>query len=297
VRRASTSRAVIPVVVCVAAVLAPAGASRPQAGEITWVAYGVFAARADGSGARQLVPGVADQHYDPAWSPGGRTLVFSGRNSDQADLYVYDAATATHRVLDVRGRWASPRRRTFSYLLEASWAPDGQQLAVADHWSTSESTVKILALDERRLRPVTRPRPLRSDSQPAWAPDGRTIALVRRIWARWVPTIVLVRTDGSGLRTLTRGTSPSWSPNARRLVFAWGHAIYRVDADGRNRVRLARGLRLLGDELQPRWSPDGRKILYVAGPRAIVVMDADGTDRVRVRLPRTEAIGGAGWRP
>ena len=79
-------------------------------------------------------------------------------------------------------------------------------------------------------------------------------------------------------------------------MFAWGSSIYRIDADGSNRMRMARGLSLSGDALQPRWSPEGRRILYAGGPRAIVTMDADGTNRTRVRLPRT-VTGGVAWRP
>ena len=292
-------RVLVAAVGCVAALaLSPSSAGSHAGDEIVWAADGVFASGADGRDARQIVPMLADQHFDPAWSRDGRTLAFSGRRSDQADVYLYETATRAHRLLDVRGRWAAPRRgRVFSYLLEASWAPDGGRLAVSDFWSLAFSTIKVVSLRDRRLRPLTTPRSGRSDSSPAWAPGGMTIALVRRESPSWVPVIMLVRPDGSGLRRLARGASPSWSPDGRRLVFAWGSSIYRIDADGSDRVRLARGLALSGDALQPRWSPDGRRILYVAGPRAIVTMDADGTNRTRVRLPRTVAVGGVAWRP
>ena len=281
--------------------LAPASGSARSVSstdaEIVWAAHGIFAAYADGCVFLQLVPEVADQHLHPAWSPDGDTLVFSGRNSDQADLYAYDEASATYRVLAVHRRWTSPARgRVFSYLLGATWAPDGQQLALSDSWTPIESTIKIVSLYDRRLRVVTAPHRSRSDSSPAWSPRGEAIAFVRRHWKRWVPVILLVHPDGSGLRRLTRGTSPSWSPDGRRLVLAWGDSIYRIDADGSSRVRLASDLSLRGDALQPRWSPDGQRILYVAGPRAIVTMDVDGTDRVRVRLPQTDAVGGVAWR-
>jgi Tol biopolymer transport system component len=282
--------------ICLAVLLSPAAGSAASTGaEVVWAADGVFAASADGSGARRLVPAVADQHFDPAWSPDGETLAFSGRISDQADLYVYESASASYRVLRVSGRWVSPRRgRTFSYLLEPSWAPDGQRLAISDSSTTVQSTIKVVSLGDRRLRPVTQPSPGRSDASPAWSPRGDTIAFVRRHWKRWVPVILVVMPDGSGLRRLTRGTSPSWSPDGRRLVFAWGSSIYRVDADGSNRIRLARGLNARGDALQPRWSPDGRSILYLS-TRGLWTMDADGTDRRRI--VHGPLVGGAGWRP
>jgi Tol biopolymer transport system component len=261
---------------------------------IAWADDGVFASNTDGSGVRRLVPSVADQHFGPAWSPDGDALVFSGRNSDSVDVHLYDAATETRRVLDFSGRWTAPRSaRVFSYLLDAAWSPDGTHLAFSD-WSTPlSSTIRVAPLDTRRLRSVTTSHS-GTDSNPAWSPDGAAIAFERRRSARAAPAIMLVRPDGRGLRRLTSGTSPSWSPDGRRLVLAWGDAIYRIDRDGSSRVRLARGLNARGAGLQPRWSPDGRKILYLS-TRGIWTMDLDGTGRARI--VHGPLVSGAGWRP
>jgi Tol biopolymer transport system component len=266
--------------------------------EIVWAdsGGGIFAANVDGSGVRRLVPSIADQHYDPAWSPSGDTLVFSTRNSDSTWVNVLRPAAGTLGTMALRSRLTSPKRppRVFSYLLGSAWAPDGRHLAFADSWTPVESTVRIVSLRDRRLRALTRPRRGRSDSSPAWSPDGRTIAFVRRQAPGWVPSILLVRRDGRSLRRLTRGASPTWSSDGRRLVFAWGNAIYRIDVEGSSRVRLARDLPARGERLQPRWSPDGRKILYTT-ERGIWTMDADGTDRTRI--VHGPLVGGAGWRP
>lgn len=262
---------------------------------IAWSEYGIFTANVDGSGVRRLVAGVADQHFGPAWSPDGDQLVFSGRNSDNVDVHLVDGATGTRRVLQFSGRWVEPRSpRTFSYLLDASWSPDGTHLAFSDWSSPARARIRVAPLDTRRLRSVTKNR-TGTDSNPAWSPDGAAIAFERRRTEGGRPAIMLVRPDGSGVRRLTSGASPSWSPDGRRLVFAWGNAIYRIDRDGSSRVRLARGLNARGAGLQPRWSPDGRKILYLS-IRGIWTMDADGTARTRIVRAR-ETVGGAGWRP
>lgn len=280
-----------------AVLLSPAaGSAHPAAynAGIAWSADGVYTAEADGSGIWRVVPAIADQHFGPAWSPNGDVLVFSGRNSDSVDVYLVAAATGERRVLSLRGRWASPRRgRVFSYLLEPTWAPDGRQIAFSDSWTPVSSKIRIASLETGRLRTLTSPRRASSDSSPAWSPGGRTIALVRQRSGA-SPTIMLVATDGRGLRRLTSGVSPSWSPDGRRLVFAWGNAIFRVDVDGSDRVRLARGLTARGADLQPRWSPDGRKILYLS-PRGIWTMDADG--RNRARIVHGPLVSGADWRP
>jgi Tol biopolymer transport system component len=282
---------------CLAVLLSPAAGSARQAtynAGIAWSADGVYIAEADGSGARRVVPEVADQHFGPAWSPSGDELVFSARNSDSVDVYLVAAATGERRVLSLRGRWVSPRRgRVFSYLLEPTWAPDGRQIAFSDSWTPVSSKIRIASLGAGRLRTLTSPRRGSSDSSPAWSPHGRTIALVRQR-PRASPAIMLVGADGRGLRRLTSGLSPSWSPDGRRLVFAWGDAIFRVDVDGSNRVRVARRLNARGADLQPRWSPDGRKILYLS-PRGIWTMDTDGTNRARI--VHGPLVSGADWRP
>jgi Tol biopolymer transport system component len=285
--------------------LAPGSATSSGAGfnaGIVWAEFaGVFGADVDGTDVRRLAPSIADELADPAWSPSGDRLVFSARNSDSVELHMLRPASGTSRVLRLRGRWRFPRQgRSFSYVLESSWAPDEQHLVVTDARNPLFSTIRVVSLRAARmLRPVTRPRD-RADTLPAWSPDGRTIAFARQ---RLKPTnnvyrppaIYLIGRNGRGLRRLARGTSPSWSPDGQHLVYAKGNAIYRIGADGDGRTRIAGGLAGRGDVLQPRWSPDGRKILFVTAGGGIWLMDVDGSDRVRV-LRRPE-VNGAGWQP
>jgi len=142
---------------------------------------------------------------------------------------------------------------------------------------------------------VTKPRSSGADFDPAWSPDGHTIA-----FARWLnggtPTLYLVHPDGGALHRLEKGRSPSWSPDGKRLAFVLGGSVYEIRADGRGRKRIIRGLR------SPivRWSPDGRKLLYTSGPAVgpridVWTADVDGTHRRRI-LHRVR-IDGIAWRP
>jgi dipeptidyl aminopeptidase/acylaminoacyl peptidase len=79
-------------------------------------------------------------------------------------------------------------------------------------------------------------------------------------------------------------SNPAWSPDGQRIAFVGGPArhvivggnIYVVNADGSGLLQLTNGLR----DGQPAWSPDGTRLTFVVGQgTALVVIDADGTDR------------------
>jgi Tol biopolymer transport system component len=73
--------------------------------------------------------------------------------------------------------------------------------------------------------------------------------------------IYLVNADGSGLRRLTQGMDPCWSPDGRLVTFSrwiepWG--IYAIDADGGNERLLFSS----SVARNPVWSPDGSQIAF-----------------------------------
>lgn len=94
-----------------------------------------------------------------------------------------------------------------------------------------------------------------------------------------------MRTDGSGLRNLTRNPAtdslPTWSPVLRRLAFQSDrdgeNALYSMRADGSDLRRLAA---TPADGVGFHWSPDGTRFVFLlpaGGPREIRVMDSGGT--------------------
>jgi dipeptidyl aminopeptidase/acylaminoacyl peptidase len=105
-----------------------------------------------------------------------------------------------------------------------------------------------------------------TDTEPAFSPDGRTIAFVRG------GDLYSVRPDGSGQRRLTSGpeldSAPTVSPDGRRVVFERRATIgaaadlYAVGGMGGGRRALTSGA---GDDHQAAFSPDGRAIVFVRG--------------------------------
>jgi len=121
----------------------------------------------------------------------------------------------------------------------------------------------LFAVRDGRLNQLTEDP---TDSEPAFSPDGRTIAFVRD------GDLYSVRPDGSGQRRLTSGSeldsAPLVAPNGRFVVFerratASGSAdLYTVGAKGGGIRALTSGD---ADDHDADFSPDGRAIVFVRG--------------------------------
>jgi TolB protein len=73
--------------------------------------------------------------------------------------------------------------------------------------------------------------------------------------------IYVINADGSGLRRLTDGMDPAWSPDGKRVAFArWRdpRGIYVIDEDGSNETRIFSW----SEAKAPAWSPDGSRIVF-----------------------------------
>jgi tricorn protease-like protein len=121
----------------------------------------------------------------------------------------------------------------------------------------------LYAVRDGRLNQLTEDP---TDTEPAFSPDGRTIAFGRG------GDLYSVRPDGSGQRRLTSGpeldSAPVVSPNGRLVVFerrsASGTAadLYTVGATGGRLHPLTSGA---GDDHSADFSADGRAIVFVRG--------------------------------
>jgi Tol biopolymer transport system component len=275
------------------AVVAGCGSAGVHNAAIVWGSGEVIeAVNLDGSGRHVVVTDFGDSEGDPAWSRDGDALAFYARNSDGVEIHVLWPKTKAHRVIASDWRSPSAPKRSFAYILEPSWAPDGEHLAVSDSWNgpaTANATIRIVSVSTKRWTSLTTPSLHFTDTEPAWSPDGKTIAFVRQ-HDRASPAIILIGRDGHGLRRLTSGRSPSWSPDGESIAFASGDSIYRISADGRGRTRILHNLRAP----DVRWSPDGRKLLYTTGTD-VWVMNRDGRDRMRV--VHNASVDGVAWQP
>ena len=131
----------------------------------------------------------------------------------------------------------------------------------------------------------------RQNVQPAWSPDGRSIAFHSMarggIW-------IAPATGGPARQVSEFGARPAWSPDGRRLAFQSGASadiapasrpanlpstIWTVDvAGGQPRPLTRRGVPI-GGHGAPAWSPDGRQVVFASAGFAragIWAIDVEG---------------------
>jgi TolB protein len=191
------------------------------------------------------------------------------------------------------------------------YSPDGRRLA---YWAKvlAGAPWDLMVVDSDGANPVTVASGVtEATSDPAWAPDGGTIAYSARTpgaegtpcqsWNGEFCTSRIFRAavDGSGTHQIgdsgMDSRSPDWSPDGSTIAFGGGGAspavgvhLYLMDADGTDVRQLSD---VVGSDwafVRVDWSHDGTKIVGQAGAAGdianwdIWVINADGSGATNV---------------
>ena len=212
-----------------------------------------------------------------------RVAFISTRNEDEAaDIYLMAADGS-----DVR-------RVTFDFnAYSPKWSPDGRRLVFeipgAGIYATSDDGEGTTAI----VRSSFARSGVGAPVEPAWSPDGNSIAFVSRSFAFSPESFSSVRRDiyvadvnGERITQLTNTPgaaeyAPSWSPDGKMIVYdrtvpATQGDIWIMNADGSGQRELFSSVE---NETYPSFSPDGSKIVFSSsqdGDSEIYVIDATG---------------------
>ena len=166
----------------------------------------------------------------PSWSPDGSQLIFSSSMNGNPEIYAVGAnGNNLKRLTFSSGASTSPAwnpklylmnsdgTNTIpldlpdkGYLIDPSWAPNGQLLAFSWRRPTGNYDLYVMDVASQQIIELTRDRG--RNERPSWAPDGRHIVFestrsgTRQIWS--------MLADGSQAHQLTtngQNESPNWS--------------------------------------------------------------------------------------
>jgi Tol biopolymer transport system component len=242
----------------------------------------IYTVTAAGTRRRPLTFGHRYSSYDPAYSPGGKRIVFVRASKHATDLWTMNANGTRQRRLTTTAGIDE---------IDPAWSPDGKQIAFAVESPLGQQGIWVVdAHGQNRLQLTNG-----ADANPSWSPDGTEIAFQRNDPATQIDTILVVPSGGGTTTTLSSdpGASdlePAWSPDGSRILFVSDRPdqiqldlwVMNADGSGVQRVTNTTGR----DETDPVWSPDGRRIAYSANgafhgasSSQLYVSKANGTDR------------------
>jgi Tol biopolymer transport system component len=234
---------------------------------------------ADGTGQTRLTPGFGFDG-EPAWSPDGSKIVYSGLSnmSGSLELYVINP-NGTNRINLTNTLSVSEGNPSWSVTGKIAYGRSGQI------WTMNPD-----GTNQAVFSSITQPTP----TSPAWSPDGSKLAFAvgGDIW--------VINADGTGERRVALGqtssNAPAWSPDGLKIAFSkrepasfpaatFATVIYVINVDGTNEMRLTMPTQGNVDDTGPAWSRDNTKIAFAkngAGPGGIYIMNTDGTNQLGI---------------
>lgn len=226
----------------------------------------IFVARSTGITDLTGVSSPADQ-LQPRFSPDGREILFTDEAPGLPNSEIY--------VMGADGRQPTALTNTPTGNSDATWSPDGTQVAFVSVRTGGVPNIYVMRTDGTGLHQIT--HDAAGKSELSWSPEGQRIAFVREPAGGGDREIYAIRADGSGLSDLSNDPTsddlePAWSPDGSQIAFSGplhpsgstGGDLWLMDADGSNKRPLVHLMNGDSDGAYPAWSPDGSTIAFTA---------------------------------
>ncbi len=225
------------------------------------------------------------------WSADGKRLLFNSI----ADISLTTLSINLHTISASGGGFAS-----LVWGVQASWSPTGNQMAIA---LAQDSSIDSMELVKSHVSLSDSPVVLSSgglSAYPAWSPDERFIAYLRKSSNGF--DLHIMHPDGSGSRTLgstDQAAYPAWSPDSREIALAGGGAVKIIRVEGGDERVLDVGV---GEIVYLEWSPDGTRLALVNASGQLYVVRADGAGLTQAATGLNEKytthwVTGHDWQP
>jgi Tol biopolymer transport system component/DNA-binding winged helix-turn-helix (wHTH) protein len=255
---------------------------------------GIYIALVGGEKPLQLTENDSDDY--PTWSPDGRQIAFERfRGSDnKKGLYVIPALGGSERRLYTASFpvWAECNKM--------DWSPDGKSLIFSESVDDgAKARLSLLSLADLTARPLTSPGNQQFDCEPAFSPDGATVAFARGLMGASLSDLFVVQVAGGQPLRLTTGNSggePAWTQDGSEIVFASPtkglRSLRRISALGGISQRVAGPGE---DAFEPSISRRGNQLAYQVTKRWDTIWRLDLKDERHTLAPPVRLLSSRGF--
>lgn len=184
----------------------------------------------------------------PTWAPDGQRVAVDLPNPCLTTVYNGPAIVSNRSVIAISSASKNSLQAVYDgtacavYRLYPAWSPDGRTFVVTENEDGKDAggryeslgldTVDVQSAKDTQITPQERYDYLR----PAYSPDGRTIACVRRpLGYKGQGSLWLLDKNGKGGRALASGadpTRPAWSPDGQTIAYGASGNVYAVPVTG-----------------------------------------------------------------
>jgi chitinase len=211
---------------------------------------------------------------DPQWSPDGNQIVF-----------IRDGASVTSGLVVMNADGTNARTLPYptgesERLSDPAWSPDGKTIAYSlRSVGTARYFIRLTKADgsggSYGLTGLHSPAETGgSELEAAWSPDSRRIAFTSGPLHQ-ATNVSIINADGSNLRSLAPGSSPSWSPRGDQIAFSNAGTVSIIGVDGTGTTALTQGV-------EPSWEPMVPQVV----PGSVSVNEGNSGTKI-VQIPVT----------